>query len=200
MAVESARRVAAQGERIVVVGSSCSGKSTLAERLATALGLPYVELDALFWRPNWTEPTEEEFAAQIRDATAGDRWVVAGNYVRHTMTLVWPRADTVIWLDFGLPLVTWRVLRRSWRRWRTHELLWGTNYERFFPQLKLWDKNSLITFNITTHRRRRARYAAAMGDDRWAHIEFVRLRSPRELQTFLARVQPAATTPAEAIP
>ncbi|HKS90966.1 MAG TPA: hypothetical protein VJQ83_03485, partial [Tepidiformaceae bacterium] len=111
------------------------------------------------------------------------------NYVRHTMPITWPRADTVIWLDFGLPLVTWRVVRRSWRRWRRHELLWGTNYERFLPQLKLWDKNSLITFNVTTHRSRRARYAAAMADPRWAHIEFIRLRNPQELQALLGRIR-----------
>ena len=193
MSVNSVDGPVALGDRILVVGSSCAGKSTLAEHLSTALGAPYVELDALFWRPNWTEPADDAFAAQIRDATAGDRWVVAGNYRRHTMPITWPRADTVIWLDFGLPLVTWRVLRRSWRRWRKNELLWGTNYERFWPQLKLWDKNSLITFNITTHRSRRARYAAAMDDPRWAHIEFIRLRNPQELRGFLDRIPAAAT-------
>jgi adenylate kinase family enzyme len=179
------------GQRVIVCGPSCSGKSTLAARLGETLGLPFIELDALFWRPNWKEPTEEEFAAQIDEATAGDRWVVAGNYVRHMTPIAWPRADTIIWLDLGLPLVTWRVLRRSWRRWRTNELLWGTNYERFFPQLKLWDKNSLITFNVTHHRSRRARYAAAMEDPQWAHIAFVRLRSPQAVEAFLAGLQPA---------
>ncbi|HKS92649.1 MAG TPA: hypothetical protein VJQ83_12025, partial [Tepidiformaceae bacterium] len=71
MAIEVERARSALGKRIVVVGPSCSGKSTLAEQLGAALDLPYVELDALFWRPNWTEPEDEEFAAQLRDATAG---------------------------------------------------------------------------------------------------------------------------------
>ena len=39
---------------INVVGTSGSGKSTLARRLAHRLGLPWIELDRLYWRPNWT--------------------------------------------------------------------------------------------------------------------------------------------------
>ena len=36
------------GRRIAVVGPMCSGKSTLAALLAERLGMPFVELDALF--------------------------------------------------------------------------------------------------------------------------------------------------------
>ena len=188
----------ALGKRIVVVGPSCSGKSTLAEQLGAALGLPYVELDALFWRPNWTEPRDEEFAAQLREATASESWVVAGNYVRHTMPVIWPRAETVIWLDFGMSLVTWRVLRRSWRRWRTNELLWGTNHERFLPQLKLWDKeSSLIAFNFSARNRWRNEFPGVMADRNWAHVRFVRLRSPGEVQQFVARIQQSTMQLAE---
>jgi hypothetical protein len=85
----------ALGERIVVVGASCSGKPTLGEQLSEALGLPFVELDALFWEPIWTEPDDEVFRARIREATSGDQWVVAGNYLRHTMQPVWPWTQTV---------------------------------------------------------------------------------------------------------
>ena len=184
--IEGAPRPAPIGERIVVVGSSCSGKSTLAEALGERLSLPYVELDALFWRPNWQEPPDDEFRAALLSATDGERWVVAGNYLRHTMPVVWPRADTVVWLDLPLPTVTWRVLRRSWRRWRTNELLWGTNHERFWDQLKLWDtRHSLIAFNVKNHRRRRHLMEAAMRHPHWSETTFVRLRTSREVAAFL---------------
>ena len=177
------------GERIVVVGASCSGKSTLGAQLSEALGLPFVELDALFWEPNWTEPDREVFRARVREATSGDSWVVAGNYLRDTMPSVWPRTQTVIWLDFGLPRLTWRVLRRSYRRWRENELLWGTNTERFWSQLKLWSpKDSLIAFNVKTHRMRRGHYVEAMRHPRWSEIRFIQLRSPDEVREFVAQL------------
>ncbi|OQX62059.1 MAG: hypothetical protein B5M51_06635, partial [Anaerolinea sp. 4484_236] len=68
--------------RIIVVGTTSSGKSTLAENLAKKLDLDFVELDALYWQPNWVGTPDEEFAAKTEDATRGNRWVVAGNYSR----------------------------------------------------------------------------------------------------------------------
>jgi adenylate kinase family enzyme len=77
----------------VVIGATGSGKSTLAERLAARLGGAYVELDALHWEPHWTEAAPDVFRERVERATAGARWVVAGNYGR-VRDLVWPRADT----------------------------------------------------------------------------------------------------------
>ena len=130
------------GRRIQVIGDSCSGKSTLGAKLASALGVPLVELDALNWRPGWvglnaTEP--EEFERLIAHETCGDEWVVAGSYTRFCQQVFWPRLQTIIWLDLPLYLLVWRMLRRSWTRWRSRELLWGTNYDRLWPRLKVWN-------------------------------------------------------------
>ena len=76
------------GRRVIVVGLSCSGKSTLGARLAEALDVPFVELDALYWKPNWTDSTAGEFREKILAATAGDDWVVAGSYSRHTEPII----------------------------------------------------------------------------------------------------------------
>lgn len=182
------------GKRVIVIGPSCSGKSTLAARLAELLGLKFVELDALYWKPGWQPSDNEEFAARIREATAGERWVVAGNYTAHTFETIWPRAQTIIWLDFSLALVTYRIVRRSWSRSRNKELLWGTNHEKFWPQLKLWDKeNSLISFTISTAARRRAQFAAAMRDERFAHVRFVHLKKPAQVAELLKATKEAAS-------
>lgn len=37
--------------RVVIIGTSCSGKTTLAGTLAAALATPHIELDALHWLP-----------------------------------------------------------------------------------------------------------------------------------------------------
>ena len=71
-------------ERVWVCGLSGSGKTTVARHLARILRVPHVELDALHWRhrPDWGMPSDEEFLPDVRQATAGDAWVVEGNYSR----------------------------------------------------------------------------------------------------------------------
>src|SRR5690606_16379515 len=100
------------GQRVIIVGPSCSGKSTLGAQLGERLGVPFIELDALLWKPDWHESEPDEFRAKLISAHAGDGWVSAGNYLRHTRDVTWPRAETVIWLDFPLWLTTWRVVTR----------------------------------------------------------------------------------------
>ena len=58
--------------RINVIGTSGSGKSTLAKRIAEKLDIPYIELDELFWKPNWTESTDEEFFPKVARAVSGE--------------------------------------------------------------------------------------------------------------------------------
>jgi len=174
------------GQRVVIIGPSCSGKSTLGERLAERIGAPFVELDALFWKPGWQESADEEFQERIQRATAGERWVVAGNYRRHTVGSVWPRAETIVWLEFPMRLVLRRIVTRSWKRSRRKELLWGTNYERFWPQLKLWNqKDSLIAYTWRNYPAQARRFEGAMSDPSFSHIRFVRLRSPDELSALI---------------
>lgn len=188
----------ALGRRIIVVGPSCSGKTTLAAELARRIGCPFVELDALFWKPGWTPPPDDEFRESLVKAHSGDAWVSAGNYLRHTQHLTWPLADTIIWLDFPLHVTTTRVLARSWRRWRSRELLWGTNYERFWDQLRLWSPNdSLIAYNVSRHWRNRALFESAAEEARAAGKRFVRLRSARGVARLLLQLStnPRLTAP-----
>jgi adenylate kinase family enzyme len=177
------------GSRIHVIGNSCSGKSALAARLSQALGLPLVELDALNWLPGWvglnaTDPAE--FERRIREATSGDAWIVAGSYSGFSRRTFWPRLQTVIWLDLPLPTLLWRVIRRSWRRWRTKELLWGTNYERFWPQLMVWRKaDSLVWWIVTQQQRKRREMRGFMADPALSHVRFQRLASARDVEEFV---------------
>ena len=183
--------LAALGQRIHVIGNSGCGKSTLGAELAELLGVSFVELDALNWEPNWvglnaTDP--ERFLHRIRVATAGTGWVAAGSYSEFCERGFWPRLQTVVWIDLPMPLLLWRVLVRSWRRWRSGELLWGTNYERFFPQLKFWDQQSLVWWIVTQQARKRRNMLSHVTDRRWRHIRFVRLGSRDEVAAFRQRL------------
>lgn len=183
--------------RVHVVGNSASGKSTFGMRLAAALDAPFVELDALNWQPGWialSDTAPDELDRRMREATGGERWVVAGSYMSHSQRAFWNRLDTVVWLDLAMPLLLGRVLRRTWRRWRSRELLWGTNRERFWPQFLVWRKEeSLLAWIVTQHAHKRRDMAKYLSDPRWSHIRFVRLTSTREVDALAAAVERAAS-------
>ncbi len=174
--------------RIHVVGPSGSGKSTVGARLAAASGVPHVELDAINWLPGWEERDHDDFCARVAEITATDGWVVSGNYTsRGIQDLLWARAELVVWLDLPLRVTIPCQLARSWRRWRTREQLWGTNIERFWPQLAIWDPaRSLVGYSIRARSRQRRQFATAMADPDQSPARWIQPTSQAEVDRFLA--------------
>ena len=79
-------------DRIVVIGSSGSGKTTVARRLAAALHFPFLEMDSVFHRGGWAQTPPAEFRETLADFTAAQHWVVDGNYTSHGVReVVWPQ-------------------------------------------------------------------------------------------------------------
>jgi adenylate kinase family enzyme len=180
-------RAGGRPARVLIVGTSGSGKTTLARRLARTLGVPHIELDALHWEPNWTEAADGVLASRLADALAAapDGWVVDGNYLTKTAPQTWPNADTVVFLDFPLPLILVRLTRRTIRRSRTQEELWSGNRERLRT---LVSRDSLLWWAVKTHGRNRRRYRARMHDPDWQHLRVIRLRRVDEIERYLASV------------
>jgi adenylate kinase family enzyme len=179
--------------RIVVIGSSGSGKSALASRLARSLRAEFVELDALHWEAGWTPATPQAFRARVERAIRAEAWVVAGNYQR-VRDIIWSRAQAVVWLDYSLPLVFWRLNLRTLRRAVTREVLWNGNRESFWEHLQLWSERSLYHWLFKTYWRYRREYPLLFAQPEHAHLEIVRLRSPREGEEWL-RGAPAWPSP-----
>jgi adenylate kinase family enzyme len=87
-------------ERVLVMGSSGSGKSTFARRLSEITGIPMVSLDALYWRPGWMPSGATEFGRRVTDAACQPRWIMDGNYTSHGGGEIRRSvADCVIWFD-----------------------------------------------------------------------------------------------------
>ncbi|HZC08305.1 MAG TPA: hypothetical protein VE338_21910 [Ktedonobacterales bacterium] len=178
--------LAALGYRVVVLGVTGSGKSTLAAALARRLGAPHVELDALQWEPNWTPAQPEVFRERAGQAVAGDAWVVDGNY-RQARDLVWPRAQTIIWLDYPLAITLWRLLRRTLWRVFAHVELWSGNRERLWHQF--FTRDSLFIWALTSRPKHRREYPLIPTLPEYAHVTFIRLRSPRATTRWLAALR-----------
>jgi adenylate kinase family enzyme len=168
-------------QRVNVVGVSGSGKSTFSRRLATLLGAPYIDMDALHWAPNWTEVPHEMFSERVRAAVSGERWVLDGNYDR-TRAIKWSRSTSLNCLDYALSLALRRVITRSLVRLVTRAELWHGNRESL---RMMFSRKSIVVWTLTTHAEKRKRYAQMMGDPAWAHICFIRLRTPAEAERFL---------------
>lgn len=167
-------------KRIHVVGTSGSGKTTLARNLARRLDIPHVELDALHWGPNWTPAPD--FRERVTAALSGEAWATDGNYSA-VRDIIWHRADTVVWLDYVLPVVLWRVTSRTVRRAIQQEELWGANRENL--KEAFFGPDSVIWYALKTWRRRKRQYPILFAQPEYAHLNVVHLPSPRQAQRWL---------------
>jgi adenylate kinase family enzyme len=172
--------------RVSVVGNSGSGKSTLARALATELGVPHIELDAIFHQPGWQPLPAADFRARVDAATVSSGWVVDGNYST-VRDLVWTRADTVVWLDLPRHAVMRQVILRTVRRALLRAELWNGNRERWRNLFARDPDQSLIVWAWQQHAVYQARYTAAMTDPASRHLTFVRLRSRADARQLLDR-------------
>jgi adenylate kinase family enzyme len=93
-----------------------AGKSTLANELGRALGVPVVHLDSIYWKPGWVGSSWDEFRAQHDQVIARDAWVLDGNYSSGGLAERLMRADTV----YVLTVPRLVSLARVTRRWLRH--------------------------------------------------------------------------------
>ena len=163
----------------VITSASGNGGTTFARDLAARIGVPFHELDAVFWRPAWTETPADEFRALVEPILADEAWMIDGNYHGKLGDLIYRNAELVVWLD--LPMHVWlpRLLWRTFRRAATREELWNGNRESF--RNALLSRDSIFLFALRSYWRRRRTYP-----ERLAAFPHVRLRSKREVEAFLS--------------
>ena len=124
-------------KRIFILGISGSGKSTLAMNLSQILNIPHYDLDDIFWIKKYTEKRDKkDFENAVKKLVKKDRWIIEGVYEEGKIAS--KKADTIIWLDFGINLSTIRVVKR-WLKRRNESLkdLFGLiKYVRSYKKIR----------------------------------------------------------------
>lgn len=98
-------------KRVLIIGSSGAGKSTFAGKLGEKTKIEVVHLDKIHWRPNWVEPSKDEWRAIVAEAIKRDSWIMDGNY-SGTIEMRVASCDTVIFLDMPRLVCIYRILKR----------------------------------------------------------------------------------------
>ncbi|MFC8125652.1 adenylate kinase [Streptomyces sp. NPDC057302] len=169
-------------ERILVVGATGAGKSTLARALSSRLDLPYREMDALHYNgPNWA--TNNRLAEDVSRLTSEPRWIFDSLGTPEVRDLLWVRADTVLWLDYPKRVVMPRVLRRSLRRTVTREVLFGGNRETWRDWLS---REHPAWWAWSQHASRRHAIGRRIRDPRFAPLDTLRFSHPSDTTAWLA--------------
>jgi adenylate kinase family enzyme len=163
-------------QRISIVGTGGSGKTTLARNVAQRLQVPHIELDALNWGPNWTPAPAEVLRERVEAAVSGESWVIEGGYSA-VRNLIWRRADTVVWLDYSLPIILSRVTRRTLHRSLSQQELWNGNRESLSRALS---RDSMIVWVLKTYHLRRRQFTELLAQPEYAHLHVLRFHSPRQ--------------------
>lgn len=171
--------------RVVVGGSTSSGKSTFSRELAARMQAPLIELDEIRHGPNWTETPNARFRELLDPRTAQGTWVVDGNYA-FARDLTWGRADTLVWLDYSLPLLLWRLFRRTNRRILRREVLWNGNRERFANAY--FSTDSLYLWVLRSYWKRRRNWPRQLAEPAYRHLVVHRFRTPGEAAGWLAGI------------
>ncbi|MCX4245226.1 P-loop NTPase family protein [Paraliomyxa miuraensis] len=164
--------------RIAVAGATGAGKSTLARRLGRLHGLPYIDMDGLYYDRGWTP--RPDFMLEASARLQAERWITDWYYESIAPVLV-ERAELVIWLDYPLAVTLTSTLLRSLLRRLHHEVLWAGNREGGVLS-SLWNEDHALRYAV----RGRARVLASLSVLLDAPgVELWRFCTPAALSTWL---------------
>ena len=175
--------------RVVVVGTSCSGKTTLARRLARILATEHVELDSLYWGPEWTP--RPDFIQNVLAIAQQPCWVIDGNYSA-VRDIIWRRSSAIVWLDYSFARVFSRALLRTARRIIMKERLYAGNRETV--RNALFDPDGIPWWVIRTYGKRRRDFRELFRRPEYGHAAVIQLNKPGVAEAFLAEVRARSGT------
>lgn len=183
--------------RIVVIGTSGSGKTTFANKLGTLCDIAAIDLDLINWRPNWFDRyrnEKDEFIADVQKAIAGENWVIAGAY-SGVRDLIWNRATHIVWLDLPKLTIMRQVILRSLKR--------AIDGKDVFPGCRedwqrLFRSDHPIRIAWDTYSKRRVRFEAMLKERQFQHLNVIHCSNHKEIFAAINKLsQQNLATPIE---
>ena len=141
--------------RILIIGSSGSGKTTFAKQLSEKKGIVCYDLDEYYWLPNWQCRDLTAFQVQVDAIINKPQWIISGNYSAVRNSII-EKADTIIWLDYSFIRCFYQAFCRSLKRAWKKEPCCNGNYESF--RQTFLSKHSPLLWIIRSHARYRKEY------------------------------------------
>ena len=174
--------------KIIIVGSSGAGKTTLAKSISSKLRVPHFELDSIFHQKDWQPLDQNEFNARVDEITRQPDWIICGNYfTKLGGKEYWSKADVVIWCDYSFLLVFSRLLRRTLKRTITKQELWNENKEGFI--VNFFTKESVLFWMMREWNEQKRRYEIVFKNNDLAGTRLLRFKTPREANRFLVHMR-----------
>ncbi|NJP36790.1 AAA family ATPase [Alkalicoccus luteus] len=160
--------------RIVIIGSPGTGKSTAARKLGASLQLPVHHLDRYMWTAGWELLNAEDQRSIVHTIAATNRWVIDGNYRASLQDRI-ERADCVLLFERPLLLSLYRIVKRRFRYRKTTRPDMAPGCPE---RLNL----EFLLYTIRFRRQKLPKLLSIVPEEK-----LIRLSSNRELERFIAR-------------
>ena len=162
-------------KKVLIIGISGTGKTTLAKKLSASLRIPAFYLDTYIWKDNWVEASQPELEEKIKKILPLDSWIMEG-FISPCAELKLERASTVLYLDYS----GWRALLGGLRRWWQYR-------GRVRPEMPAGcvEKLDWKYLKVIFKKMERPEIETAIAN--FAN-KIVRLKSPRETKKYLNEV------------
>lgn len=101
-------------KKILILGISGTGKTTLARKLSKLLDIPVYHLDKYIWKKNWIEASQQEAEEKIRDIINKPSWIIEG-WISPLAELKLQTANTILYLNYSGIRVLLGGIKRWWK-------------------------------------------------------------------------------------
>jgi adenylate kinase family enzyme len=173
-----------EAQRILIYGVTGSGKTTAADRIGEALGVPSHHVDdEIGWLPDWVERPADDQRRLATQMAAEERWVVDSAYGTWRDVLT-AQAQYVVALDYPRLVSLSRLVCRGLHRVVTKEPVCNGNYESWG---RLLGKESIILWHFRSFDHKHAAIDAMESSPDGPPV--VRLRRQADLDCLFATLE-----------
>lgn len=170
--------------RVLVYGVTGAGKTTMAEAISRATGLPWHAVDNLTWEPGWVQVPLQEQRRRISEICAREEWILDAAY-GPWLDIPLERAELIVALDYPRWLSLQRLVWRTASRVIHKTEICNGNRESIRIA---FSRQSILVWHFRSFTKRRRRI------DQWSNTaggpDVLRFSRPRDAERWLTGLGP----------